>query len=304
MLALMRKGRLVLALAALAGACSSFGADDQPPAPGGGDGGDAGTTSDASVTPDGGSAFVPCSARPANDPAHFCDDFDGPGNVAFKWLTRVSDGGTLGETDAALSAPRALVASLGAGNAQTYAIVARKKAADLVTAGKTRITLSFALRIDSAPYPAGASGFTSFASAWFETPECNTSGNTKQRSVALTIQPNGDVYFEVKGFKGVCTDAGAGDDFLSTKVPFKLADLTGSGFHRFSLEVAHGGCANEPDRSRAIARIDGVASECQSLEIDPFTKLGTFETQLGPGAFAGTFGDSVFVYDDVSVDFD
>lgn len=147
----MRKSRVVLAPAALAAACSSFGAEDPNPPP------DAGAGSDAGTAPDAARPFVPCKERPTGDPAHFCDDFDRPGNVTFNWITRVSDGGSLGETDAAASAPRALVGMLKAGTAKadTYAIAARKKDPALTGERMTRLSFSFSLRIDRAPYPAG-----------------------------------------------------------------------------------------------------------------------------------------------------
>lgn len=296
-------GRSALLLVATAvGACSAFSGVEPSQSPG--DAGNAAETGgDAPTGSDGGVAFVPCSQRPANA-ANFCDDFDAPGDITALWKTPAkSDGGVLGDTDAALSSPRALVARVPAGNEKGAVTLKRDRLPNVDLTTKTRLVLRFALRVDAAPFgPNAADGYAQIAALWFDEPTCVTSGANRQRSLSATFNESGKFYLEIKGFGGLCADGG-GPDYVTAPARYTLADFAGKPFRRVAIEVIKRGCADEADHASVRMHVDDTTSECRNLVEDPFAKTGAFHLQLGP-LTGGPIADTVLVYDDVSIEFE
>jgi hypothetical protein len=308
MLVRMARRYAVIAGVALA-ACASFDAQEPPE----GDAGPDSATADAAPADEAGMldagdatiAFVPCKERAAA-PGRFCDDFDTPGGVAFKWdAPRLSAGASVGETDAALSAPRALVTKVPPSTLDAFAVLRRRKDPAVDLSGKKRLLISLALRVDGAPYPAdAATGYAHVATAWFDTPACGTvSGSEKQRALSLTFTVKGEFVLELKGMQDLCATDG-GYDYSSLKAPYGLAEFFGRPFRRIEIDVTSVGCANEPDRASVVVRVDEASSECRTIAGSVFARTATiFDFELGPNTGNGPIADTTLVYDDVSVEF-
>jgi hypothetical protein len=292
---------------ASAGACSSFSADS--PAGGGdagsGDGGD-GTPDGGGGTPDGGDAdagWTPCRDRPA-DPAHFCDDFDEPGTIGFKWSKDVRTGGVLGETDAAVSAPRALVTGVVAGTGTRSAVLRISPGAVVDIATKSTIRVAFSFRVSKPPYPAtSTSGFTQVASLEFDDPSCATSGSNMQRQVEISFDTDGTFYVRGKGLKDLCPTPG---DTIPVTIPLPLASFVSDhDYHRMTVEIARKPCNGQGTASLKLA-VEGASDiTCVSLGTgDPLAHATAFAFELGTYASSsnGDYADTEVAYDNVTVD--
>lgn len=285
-------------------ACSTYGADGLPVDAGADDAADAGDGAEpADADVDSGSlvdvvAERGCGNRPI-EPAHFCDDFDVGGDVGFRWSQRlISDGGAVTETDAAFSAPRALVAGFPNGAApQTTARLLRKRDPALSLADKQRILVSFALRargVSSFPLP--PNGHLGAMSLVFDPTVCG--GAT--RSFSLNFVLSGELRLDIKGFGGAaCPDAATGH-FDYVTAPFDIAGFEGS-FRTVTVEILRQGCPGATGAASVSVSVDGVGAPCKTLVEDPFALAGRLDLIIG--AFAGVdVGETELVFDDVKLD--
>jgi len=292
----------VAAVFVAAGACSSFDAAEAGP-----DGGSDGASPDAfdGESPDGAASdagWVPCAKR-LNDPAHFCDDFDDEGaRVDQKWTSIPGDGGAIGETDAALSAPRALVLRLAGGSGQAMTLLRSKRGGLVDVSAKNHLAVSFSMRIDKLPFPVnGGSGYMHVAVIEFDTPSCNTSAGQKQRQIEVSLFPSGTLGVALMGLRDLCpTDAG---DFASMSTPLTGADFL-TNFRRVTLDVSRVPCNGGVPGAAVRLAVEGVETSCQSLGAgEPFLHGTALTMQIGLFT-SGTWGETVIAYDDVTVDFD
>jgi hypothetical protein len=306
-----RWGRAAFALsfcvgcAGAAGACASFSPADS--GEGVTEGGTEGGPADSGPADDGGgpadAGWTPCVDRPA-DPAHFCDDFDDPGAIGFKWSKDVNGDGSVGETDAAVSPPRALLSAVAAGSATQGAVLWNDRGKLLDISTKSRIRFAFSFRVAKPPYPSSSTdGFTQIASLDFDDPSCPTSGSNLQRQVEISFDTSGALYVRSKGLRDLCPDAG---DYFTTPTPLPLASFVSDrDFRRVTVEIARASCNGQGNASLKVA-IEGAPDiPCVSLGSgDPLAHATGFA--VGVGAYAesssGDYAETEIAYDNVTVD--
>jgi hypothetical protein len=275
-------------------ACASF--SPALPAEGGAEGG----------AGEGGAAdagWTRCVDRVA-DPAHFCDDFDEPGTIGFKWSKDVSSGGSLGETDAAVSPPRALVSAVIAGSGTRSAMLRTKRGGLVDISTKSRIRFAFSFRVAKPPYPASSTdGFTQIAALNFDDPSCPTSGSNLQRQVEISFDTGGELYVRSKGLRDLCPDAG---DYFTTPTPLPLTSFVSDrDFHRMTVEISRTSCNGAGSASLKVA-VDGAADiPCAPLGSgDPLAHATGFTVELGALAETsnGEYAETEIAYDNVTID--
>jgi hypothetical protein len=298
-------------LVVVAGACSSFDASDP------GNGEEAGTVVDgasdaasADAAIDGGpqdgapldAGWIPCAKR-TPDPAHFCDDFDGTGRVDQKWTSTTGDGGTIAETDAAVSTPRALVLRLAGGSGQGKTFLRSNRGSLVDVAAKNHLAVSFSMRIDKLPFPTdGGSGYMHVALIELDQPSCDSTPGLRQRQIEVSLFAGGTFGAALKGLRDLCsTDAG---DYASLSSTIRGVDFT-SMFRRVTVDISRVPCNSGAPGAAVRLAVDGASEvSCQSLGIgNPFAHGVAFTMQLGLFT-SGTWGETAIAYDDVSVDFD
>lgn len=298
----------VAAIFVAAGACSSFDAAEAGPGDEAGtDGGSEGASADAfdGQRPDGAASdagWIPCAQR-AIDPAHFCDDFDTSGRVDQKWTSITGDGGAIAETDAAVSAPRALVLGLAGGSGQGMTTLRSNRGAQVAVSAKNHLAVSFSMRIEKPPFPTlNGSGYMHVAVIELDPPLCVTSAGQKQRQIEISLFASGTLGAALKGLRDLClTDAG---DFAPLSSPINGADFLAK-FRRVTVDISRVPCESGAPGAAVRFAVEGASEvSCQSLgAADPFAHGMALTMQLGIFT-SGTWAETVIVYDDVTVDFD
>ena len=220
-----------------------------------------------------------------------------------KWTSATLDGGAIAETDAALSAPRALLLRLAGGSGQSKAFLRSNRGTLVDVSAKSHLAVSFSMRVDSAPFPiAGGGGFMHVALVELDEPSCNSTPSGTQRQIEVSLFPSGSVGAALKGVRDLCpNDAG---DFTSLSSPAKPVDFAKK-FRRITLDVSRRPCSGSSAEAAVRFAVEGFSEVgCQSLgKGDPFAHGMALTVQLGLFA-SGTWGDTAIAYDDVSVDFD
>ncbi len=300
-----------LAIGAGEAACSTFSSPDSelPDA-----GADAPAGDAPNASGDGGAdaaAWIPFSARDAS-PAHFCADFDKYDDITFGWTkTNLALDGAIGATDAALSPPRAFFAELpGADGGLGSASLIRTRPTGLDTTGMKKLALSFAMRMDLAPFDGSVpAGYVHLASLDFDAPPCVTDGSgNRRRAVEVGLNQGDIITLEVKGLGHACpadADAAASNnDYLYLQAALKQSVLRDGNFHTFELDMTTGGvCAGqEAGVGAVVLYVDGQPGDCGVVGIDPFAYASAhLDLTFGMTAGAG-WNTTRVVHDNVTLD--
>jgi hypothetical protein len=306
----MNRSRLVVtslaaasAFAAALVACSSSAGE----APASGDGSvPDGSTSDApseTSTQDGGPGFIPCAERTVS-PLSFCDDFDHAGRLELEWSFQdLLAGGAVIAAANPLSPPRAMGAQLPASTgASSSARFIKDLSADV--AGRKKLSLSFALRWDVAPYLPDASGASSVTvgSISFDDATCDPTDaapSGRERSISLVFFPPNRLRVALRSFTPQCSDGGA--DFVSLLTTLETAHFRN--FRRMNLVVSAGGCPGEPPSTASVTvGADGLAgSSCLPVDLDPFANAKKLSFSVGLSG-SGARDAAQATFDDVAFD--
>lgn len=292
------------AVLAVAAACSTF--DEADPEPGN----DAGLDVGVDVLPidapsgDGGpsAAWIPCSMRGTQDPAHFCDDFDRQGGLTFGWNALVLDGdgsGAFFEAGTSGTPPMSFRARLPANPSPPGR--AQLRLARPMPASRYRMELD--VRVDSIPHPSGTSGFSHIAVIQFDDAPCLT-GTNAQRAIELSMYPNGErVLVAGKGLKS-CPGGDAAALPTSFDLQITPAQLVDGTFRRLSFDLRSESCPTVPSKASLYASFGALRSSCIPVEADIFGESATVDTFVGAYAGSAGYAEMNVVYDNVTVDLD
>jgi hypothetical protein len=286
----------------VAAACSTFDAAPESAGDAGGgiDGGaDGRAEADGTSPSDAGSeVWVPCSMRGSPDPSHFCDDFDRGGAISFGWNDLVDSIDSAAElfmtgTSRKIAFRARLLASPSPpGRAQ---LLLKR------TPPPSSYRIEFDVRVDAIPHEAGSPGYSHLVVLQFADAPCFT-GTTKQRGIELSLYASSQrvALFE----KGLQTCPGDDASAPSTSDEFAVtpAQLVDGNFHHVSVTLAKGPCPGTASTMSLFAAIDDLKPACRGLAVDAFAESPTIDAYLGPYVGASGYAETVYVYDNVTID--